>query len=134
MKFILMMNAPRGAAGDWDVSKWSLDELKAHVGFMKRFNEELKQEGALVAAEGLAPPSTARIVRASKKDGSPEVTDGPFAESKEFLAGFWIVHVDSAEQAHAIAARISLAPGPGGKPLYIPVEVREVPGGPPVEP
>jgi hypothetical protein len=131
MKFMLMMNAP-GGDGDWGVSKWSVDDLKAHVGFMKRLNEELRQEGALVSAEGLTPPAQARVVRAGKA-GAPEVTDGPFAESKEFLAGFWIVHVDSAEQAHALAARISAAPGPGGKPINMPVEVREVASAPPVE-
>ena len=133
MKFMLMMNAPRGN-GDWGVMNWSPDELKAHIGFMKRFAEDLKSEGALVGAEGLAPPGAARLVRASKQDQSPEVTDGPFAEAKEFLAGYWIVDVETPQQAYAIAARASVAPGPGGKPLYIPIEVREVMSAPPVEP
>jgi hypothetical protein len=132
MKFMLMMNAPSGG-GDWDVSKWKLEELKAHIGFMKTFIEELKHEGTLVAAEGLALPAQARIVRAGK-GGAPEVTDGPFAESKEFLAGYWIVHVETPEQAYAIAARASAAPGPGGVPINMPIEVREVMSGPPVEP
>ena len=133
MKFILMMNAPRGKRGDWSVVNWTPDELKAHVGFMVRFNKELRAEGALVAAEGLATPGEARIVRAGK-GGVPEVTDGPFAESKEFLAGYWIVDVESPQQAYAIAGRASAAPGPGGKPLNIPIEVREVMSRPPVEP
>jgi hypothetical protein len=133
MKFMLMMNAPRGD-GDWGVKNWTMDELKKHVGFMKEFARALKNEGALVGAEGLAPPGQARIVRASKKDSSPEVTDGPFAEAKEFLAGYWIVDVETPEQAYAIAARASVAPGPGGKPLYIPIEVREVMSAPPIEP
>ncbi|HYQ14622.1 MAG TPA: YciI family protein [Polyangiaceae bacterium] len=128
-----MMNAPRGD-GDYSVKNWTTDELKQHVGFMKNFLGQLKDEGTFVAAEGLAPPGQARIVRASKKDSTPEVTDGPYAEAKEFLAGYWIVDVESPEQAYAIAARASLAPGPGGKPLYIPVEVREVMSAPPVEP
>jgi hypothetical protein len=132
MKFILMMNAPRGN-GEWAVGNWSPDDLKAHIGFMAKFNTELRDEGALVAAEGLAPPGQARLVRAGKS-GAPEVTDGPFAESKEFLAGYWIVDVDSPEQAHAIAARASAAPGPGGKPLNMPIEVREVMSAPPVQP
>lgn len=97
---------------------------------MKNLNVQLKKEGALVGAEGLTPPAGARIVRA-KPDGRPEVTDGPFAEAKEFLAGFWMVEVKSAEEAYAIAARASLAPGPGGKPLFIPIEVREVASAPP---
>jgi hypothetical protein len=133
MKFMLMMNAPRGKSGDWSVVNWTPDELKAHVGFMVRFNKELRADGVLVGSEGLASPGAARIVRAGK-GGAPEVTDGPFAESKEFLAGYWIVDVESAQQAYAIAARASAAPGPGGKPLNMAIEVREVMSGPPVEP
>jgi hypothetical protein len=131
MKFMLMMNAPRGD-GDWAVRDWKLDELKAHIGFMKRFGEELKQAGEFVAGEGLASPGQARLVRANKA-GAPEVTDGPFPESKEFLAGYWIVDVDDAERAYALAARVSAAPGPGGHPMNMPIEVREVMSGPPVE-
>jgi hypothetical protein len=133
MKFMLMMNAPRGD-GDYAVKNWTMDELKAHIGFMKKFAQDLKSEGALVGAEGLAPPGQARLVRANKQDRTPEVTDGPFAEAKEFLAGYWIVDVETPEQAYAIAARASAAPGPGGTPLYIPIEVREVMSAPPVEP
>jgi hypothetical protein len=133
MKFMLMMNAP-GGDGEWDVKQWSMDELKAHIGFMKNFNQELKKEGVFVGAEGLAMPNQARIVRANPKDNSPEVTDGPFAESKEFLAGYWIVDVERPEQAYAIAARISLAPGAGGKPMHLKLEVRQVMSAPPVEP
>jgi len=58
------------------------------------------------------------------------VTDGPFPEAKEFLAGFWIIDCDTHEQAHAIAARASAAPGPGGEPLYMPIEVRQLMSGP----
>ena len=76
------------------------------------------------AAEGLAPPAQARLVSAGK-DGTP-ITDGPFDETKEFLAGFWIVDVDRAERAYEIAGKVSAAPGPGGKPMSIPVEVRQV--------
>jgi hypothetical protein len=129
MKFMLMMNAPRGT-GDWNVTQWSQDDFRAHIAFMKRFARELQEEGAWVTGEGLAPPGQARIVRAGSQ-GKPDVTDGPFAETKEFLAGYWIVDVESAEQAYAIAARASAAPGPGGKPLNMPIEVREVMSGPP---
>ncbi len=58
--------------------------------------------------------------------GAPEVTDGVFPESKEFLAEYWIVDVDSPERAYRIAADASLAPGPGGKPLHLKIEVRQV--------
>ena len=69
--------------------------------------------------------TAARIVRAGK-GGAPEVTDGPYPEAKEFLAGFWIIDVESTEQAHAIAARISAAPGKSGAPMSIPIELRQV--------
>ena len=131
MKFMLMMNAPRGT-GDWGATKWAPDDLKAHLGFMMRFAKELKDAGELVGAEGLASPGQARIVRAGKT-GAPEVTDGPFAEAKEFLAGYWIVHVESAQRAYEIAARASAAPGPGGGPINMPIEVREVMSGPPAD-
>jgi hypothetical protein len=126
------MNAPRGT-GDWNVARWSPEDLKAHIGFMKDFAEALRKEGSLLALEGLAMPSEARIVRAGK-DGKPEVTDGPFAETKEFLAGYWIVQVKTKEEAYAIAARASAAPGPGGKPINMAIEVREVGSPPPTEP
>jgi hypothetical protein len=131
MKFMLMMNAPRGDGG-WGVAKWPQEDLKAHIRFMKRFTEELGKSGELVGAEGLAAPGQARVVRAGKS-GAPEVTDGPFAESKEFLAGYWIVDVENRERAYEIAAGASAAPGRGGVPLNIPIEVREVMSAPPVE-
>jgi hypothetical protein len=131
MKYMLMMNAP-GGTGDWGVANWSPEDVKAHIGFMMRFSKELSDAGELVGAEGLAEPRQARIVRAGRH-GAPEVTDGPFAESKEFLAGYWIVDVESPKRAYEIAARASAAPGPGGAPLNMPIEVREVMSAPPVE-
>jgi hypothetical protein len=129
MKFMLMMNAPRGT-GDYAVAAWKPEDFKAHIAFMHQFNQELRDAGQFVGSEGLATPGAARLVRASK-DGGPPVTDGPFPETKEFLAGYWIVDVETPEQAYAIAARASAAPGPGGKPMYMPIEVRQVMSGPP---
>jgi hypothetical protein len=131
MKFMLMMNAPRGN-GDWDVVNWAPEDLKAHIDFMDRFNKELAESGELAGAEGLTAPGEAKLVRATK-GGTPAVTDGPFPEAKEFLAGFWIVSVKSPERAYEIAARASAAPGPGGAPLNMPIEVREVGSAPEVE-
>jgi hypothetical protein len=128
MKFMLMMNAPKGD-GDWGIKKWSAEDFKAHIDFMVQFNKELRASGELVGAEGLAMPSEARIVRATNS-GAPAVTDGPFAESKEFLAGYWIVDVENPERAYVLAARASAAPGPGGTPLNMPIEVRQVMSGP----
>ena len=131
MKFMLMMHAPRGT-GDWAVMDWKPEDLKAHIGFMAKFAKDLNEAGELVAAEGLSSPGQARVVRAGT-GGAPEVTDGPFAETKEFLAGYWIVDVDSIDRAYAIAAAASAAPGPGGAAMRIPIEVREVMSGPPPE-
>lgn len=130
MKFMLMMHAPRGN-GDYGVAAWSQPDLKAHIQFMKDFAKDLQAAGQLVGAEGLMPPGEARIVRSDKGNGL-EVTDGPFPESKEFLAGYWIVRVNSPAEAYAIAARASAAPGPGGKPMNLAIEVREVGSAPEV--
>lgn len=124
MRYMLMMNAPRGT-GDYQISSWSPDDFQAHLAFMHSFNTELTESGELVGGEGLAAPGEARVVRAGKT-GSPVVTDGPFPEAKEFLAGYWIVEVDRPERAYEIAAKASTAPGPGGKPLILPIEVRQV--------
>ncbi len=123
MKYMLMMHTPRGT-GDYQVDQWTPDDFKAHIAFMHRFNAELTASGEWVDAQGLAAPAEARLVRAGK-DGAP-VTDGPFPEAKEFLAGYWIVEVDSPERAYQIAANASAAPGPGGAPLNMPIEVRQV--------
>jgi hypothetical protein len=128
MKYILMMNTMKAGQG---VPKWAQKDLQAHIAFMIGLNHELRQSGELVSAEGLSFPDQAKLVRAGK-DGMP-ITDGAFAESKEFLAGYWIVDVDVPERAYAIAARASAAPGPGGAPLNMPIEVRPIMSGPPPE-
>jgi hypothetical protein len=128
MKYILMMNTMRAGAG---VPTWPRADLQAHIAFMHGLNRDLREAGELVSAEGLAFPDHARLVRAGK-DGVP-ITDGVFPESKEFLAGFWIIDVDTPERAYSIAARVSAAPGPGGNPLNMPIEVRPVMSAPPPE-
>ena len=122
MKFMLMMNTP--GRGAYQIASWPQKAIEAHIEFMKGFAAKLAQKGELAAAEGLAGPDQAKLVRAGK-DGRP-VTDGVFAETKEFLAGYWIVDVESPERAYAIAAEASLAPGKGGEPLYLAIEVRQV--------
>jgi hypothetical protein len=122
MKYILMMN---GTKADFDsYAKWSKEDLQQNGAFMRAFSKELKDSGVFVATEGLGWPGEARIVRAGK-NGEP-ITDGVFPESKEFLAGYWIIDVENPEQAYKIAARASAAPGPGGKPGSMPIEVRQV--------
>jgi hypothetical protein len=128
MKYILMMNTMRAGRG---VPQWAQKDRQAHIAFMIDLNKELRQSGELVSAEGLSFPDQAKLVRAGK-DGVP-ITDGVFPESKEFLAGYWIVDVDSPQRADAIAAQVSGAPGPGGVPLNMPIEVRPIMSGPPPE-
>jgi len=128
MKYILMMNTMRARQG---VPNWRQADPRAHIAFMKNLNRGLHESGELVSAEGLTFPEQAKLVRAGK-DGAP-ITDGVFPESKEFLAGFWIVDVDTAERAYAIAAEVSAAPGPGGAALNMPIEVRPIMSAPPQE-
>ncbi len=122
MKYILMMT---GTKANWDAyAKWSKDDVAGNVAFMRAFSKELKDSGVFVATHGLAFPREAKTVRAG--DSGEPITDGVFPESKEFLAGYWIIDVEIPEQAYKIAARASTAPGPGGKPANMPIEVRRI--------
>jgi hypothetical protein len=129
MKYILMMNTMKATTDAF--TGWSHEDIQAHIAFMMGFSKELGAAGELVSAEGLAFPNEAKVVRAGK-NGEP-ITDGVFPESKEFLAGYWIVDVDSPDRAYAIAAKASAAPGIKGAPLNMPIEVRQVMSGPPEE-
>ena len=102
-------------------------EVNPYGGFFwpgKGGNLHLRDEGVYVDTKGLAWPQEAKIVRAGAN--AEVITDSVFPESKEFLAGYWIIDVESPEQAYKIAARASAAPGPGGKPGNMPIEVRQV--------
>ncbi|MEV1145487.1 YciI family protein [Micromonospora sp. NPDC049799] len=114
------------------IDTWTPEEIRAHIGFMGEVNEKLVADGEWVDGQGLAGPPQAKIVRAGA-DGTPVVTEGPFAETKEFLAGFWIVDCETPQRAVEIAAHISTAPGPGGRPLNMPIEVHPVMSAPPQE-
>ena len=105
MKYMLMMNGTKANFAQY--AKWSKQDMEANLAFMRAFSKQLKDEGVYVATEGLGWPDQAKLVRAGK-DGAP-ITDGVFTESKEFLAGYWIVDVESPEQAYTIAARASAA-------------------------
>lgn len=129
MKYILMMNMMRADKPVFE--GWTQDDIKGHIQFMMEANRQLTDAGQLIAAEGLAFPDQAKLVRAGA-DGQP-ITDGVFPESKEFLAGYWMVDVETPEQAYAIAAKVSAAPGPKGAPMNMPIEVRQVMCAPPPE-
>jgi hypothetical protein len=126
MKYILMMNNMSRGPAYAGVTGWQPRDVEVHTLYLKNLTRELQDSRELVSTEGLALPDEARLVRAGM--GGAPITDGVFPESKEFLAGYWIVEVESAEQAYAIAARASAAPGPGGTPLNMSIEVRRVAG------
>lgn len=120
-----MMHTPHGT-GTYEIEEvWSAEARDAHFDYWHRLNRSLIDAGEMVGVEALTPPGRARVVRAGP-GGRPAVTDGPFPEAKEFLAGYWIVEVATPERAYEIAAIASAAPGPDGAPLNFPIEVREV--------
>lgn len=125
MKYLLMINVP--GREPYQINSWGEQDVDAHLTYLKRLNRDLTLSGELVAGEVLASPDQAKLVR-SGNNGEP-ITDGVFAETKEFLAGYWIVDVETPERAYEIAARASSAPGPGGAALHNSIEVRRVMSG-----
>jgi hypothetical protein len=126
MKYMLLMNHDPNAQ---PVSEWTPDEMRASGEAMGAIHQELAANGELLGAAALAGPAAAKIVTHDGV-GSPVVTDGPFAEAKELLAGYWLIDVESEERAIEIAARTSAAPGAGGKPTAREIHVRPVMRGP----
>jgi hypothetical protein len=122
MKYMLLMSGKKEMF-DW-YSKWPKEDLQANMSFMRKIAKDLTDEGILLETKGLAWPQQAVMVKAD--DNGQPITDGVFPESKEFLAGYWLIDVESAEEAYKVAARISLAPAPKGTPEHMPLEVREV--------
>jgi len=122
MKYILLMSGTK--AGVDGYRAWSKKDVDAHMAVLIGLNRELTASGEFVATQGLAVPQEAKVVR-GLNEGMP-ITDGIFPESKEFLLGYWIVDVATPERAYEIAGRISAAPGPGGVPTNMPIEVRQL--------
>jgi hypothetical protein len=130
MKFMLLQDyAPTEVVTEF-IGAWPPEDAKAHIEFQQQLNGRLTESGELVEAQALTAPELAKVV-IHDGIGAPVVTDGPFPEGKELLAGYRIVDVDSLERAIEIAAEASAAPGPGGKPTKTPIEVREVMSIPP---
>jgi hypothetical protein len=125
MRFMLLQNYGPVESDCRPMTDWSPADVRAHIEFQQALNTELAELGELVDAQGLAGPDEARFV-VSDGASAPVITDGPFPESKELLAGYRLVDVDSAVRAIEIAARASAAPGPGGMPIRQPIEVRQV--------
>jgi hypothetical protein len=129
MKFMLLQNyETTEVASEW-IGVWAPEDAAAHIEFQRRMNDRLRQSGELVEAQALTEPEMAKFV-VHDGVGAPVVTDGPFPEGKELLAGYRIVDVESPERAIEIAAEASAAPGPGGRPIKQPIEVRQLMGAP----
>ena len=125
MRFMLLQNYGETDSGCAPMTEWKPEDIKAHIDFQHALNAELAERGELVDAQGLAGPEQARTVVC---DGvsAPVITDGPYPEFKELLAGYRLVDVDSIERAIEIAAQSSAAPGPDGVPIRERIEVRQV--------
>lgn len=133
MKYLMIINTPRD--GFAQLSKWPRKIIEAHMAYMSEFNRRIMATGEFVEAHGMTDSDRALRVRKGK-DGKP-VTDGVFAESKEYLAGFWIIDVESRERAIELAAEASNCPiGPtvwpdGRNENEFWIELREVMSAPP---
>lgn len=120
----LLLKHYRGAptaANDVPMDRWTPDEVSAHLGFMDDLADRLQTSGELVDAQALAPEGT--WVRYDGP-GRPAVTDGPFAETKDLVAGWMAIDVDTHERALEVAAELSSAPGAGGEPIHEWLELR----------
>lgn len=125
MRFMLLQNYGEVESGCPPMTEWTPEDIQAHIEFQRVLNQELLDRGELVDAQGLAGPDQAKFV-VSNGVGAPVVTDGPFPESKELLAGYRLIDVDSVERAIEIAAQASAAPAVDGEPIRQAIEVREV--------
>lgn len=124
MRFMLLQDyAP--IEGVAPISEWAPEDIQAHIAFQRRLNDELTERGELVDANALTGPEAAKFVTYDGV-GAPVVTDGPFPEAKELLAGYRMIDVESLERAIEVAAQASAAPGQKGVPVKQPIEVREV--------
>src|SRR6195952_27995 len=122
-KFLLLKHY---AGTTTPMTEWTPGEVEAHMQFQRDLVQEIADNGELVRVDALTGPDLAKIVTYGGRGAAPVVTDGPFPESKEFLAGYFMIDVESAERAYEIAAKASAGPGSGGKPLYERIEGREV--------
>ncbi len=133
MKYLVMV---QGSQLDYDAMNgkgsesspaWSEQDLKAMFSFMSELNNDLAESGEFVDGNGLAAPAETRFVSVGK-DGPPVITDGPYSETKELLAGYWVLDCESLERVTEIAARVLECPQPAGTPYY-PVVIRPIPDG-----
>jgi hypothetical protein len=124
MRYILLMSSTKAGVSGYHT--WAQSDRVTHMQTLHSIQKELTESGEFVSTQPLTGPNEAKVVR-GEKNGLP-VTDGVFPEAKEFLLGYWIVEVATPDRAYAIAGKISAAPGPGGIPTNMPIEVRQFPG------
>ncbi|MFE6717941.1 YciI family protein [Streptomyces albidoflavus] len=120
----LLLKHYRGApasVNDVPMDRWKPEEITAHVGYMNDFAERLRESGEFVDAQALAPEG-AWVQYGG--EGRPPVTDGPFAETKDLIAGWMVIDVDSYDRAVELAGELSAAPGAGGEPIHEWLELR----------
>jgi len=122
MKYILLMTGTKEGVDSYKA--WSEKDVQTHFAYLTSVINDLKKSGEFVATEGLGMPQQAKVVRAGK-DRTP-ITDGVFPEAKEFVLGYLIVDVDTAERSYEIAALFGGGPGPGGTQVNLPIEVRQI--------
>ncbi|MEU6678583.1 YciI family protein [Streptomyces sp. NPDC046925] len=134
MKYLVMV---QGTQADYEAQSgkanatspaWGEKDLQAMFEFMGALNNDLAESGELVDGQGLSEPAQTRLVDVDK-EGRPVITDGPYGETKEVLAGYWVLECESLDRVTDIANRIQQCPVPAGSPLY-PVVIRPIMGGP----
>jgi hypothetical protein len=126
-KYLLLKHyqgGPEPVAGCVPMSEWTTDEITAHIAFQREVGRMLRERGEMVDAQAVSPDGA--YVRYGGADAAPVVTDGPFPEAKELIAGWYLVDVESQARAHEIAAYVSSAPGKDGQPIHEWIEVRPV--------
>jgi hypothetical protein len=122
----LLLKHYRGApapVNDVPMDRWTPEEIDAHMAYMQDFATRLSESGEFVDGQALAPEGA--FVRYDG-EGRPPVTDGPFPETKDLIAGWMIIDVDSWDRAVQLAGELSAAPGAGGRPIHEWLEVRPI--------
>ncbi|MDS0138493.1 MULTISPECIES: YciI family protein [unclassified Amycolatopsis] len=130
-KYLLLKHyrgAPAPANCDTTIDQWTPEEVSAHIKYMQDFGDKLVATGEFVEHQALSPEGT--FVRYDG-EGKPPVTDGPFPETKDLIAGWTVIDVDSYERALELAAELSAAPGPNGEPIHEWLELRPFMTAPP---
>ena len=123
-RYLLVVNFEGGVC-ETPMEEWKPEEVTAHLDYYRALHRELVDSGELVESEVLAPPNLAKIVT-SDGGGAPVVTDGPFQEFKEWVAGYQIIDVESEERAIEIAGKLSAVPGPDGIATQQPIHLRRM--------